>query len=94
MGGRPRHSGAAGDLVGRARAYLAAIPRPEIGHGSDAAVLYAACRLVRGFGLSSTDATTLLWEWAGNRVGWTYDWVARKVVHAERYGTEPIGALK
>jgi hypothetical protein len=82
------------DVVARARAYLAAIPRPEIGHGSDAATLYAACRLVRGFGLMATEAETLLWEWAGGRTGWTREWVARKVAHAERYGTEPIGALR
>ena len=41
-----------GDLVNRARKYLAAIPRPEIGHGSDTAVLSAACKLVRGFGIN------------------------------------------
>jgi len=80
--------------VARARAYLAAIPRPEIGHGSDAQTLYAACRLVRGFGLCAADAEDLLWEWAGGRAGWTREWVARKVAHAERYGTEPIGALR
>jgi hypothetical protein len=83
-----------GDLAQRARAYLTAIARPEIGSGSDAATLYAACRLVRGFGLSSAEAEDLLWEWAGGRAGWTRDWVAQKVAHAERYGTEPIGALR
>jgi hypothetical protein len=83
-----------GALIERARRYLAAVPRPEIGHGSDSATLYAACRLVRGFGLSVADTETLIWEWAGNRPGWTRDWVARKVAHAERYGSEPIGALR
>lgn len=83
-----------GDLVTRARAYLLAIPRPEIGHGSDNATLYAACRLVRGFGLCAADAEDLLWEWAGGRPGWTRDWITRKVAHAERYGTEPVGALR
>ncbi len=83
-----------GDLVTRARAYLSAVPRPEIGQGSDQATLYAACRLVRGFGLSAAEAEALLWEWAGGRAGWTREWVARKVAHAERYGTEPIGALR
>jgi hypothetical protein len=81
-------------LVDRARAYLSAIPRPEIGAGSDSATLYAACRLVRGFGLSASDAEALLWEWAGGRPGWTRAWIAAKVAHAERYGTEPIGALR
>lgn len=83
-----------GNLFARARAYLVTIPRPEIGQGSDAATLYAACRLVRGFGLCAVDAESLLWEWAGGRPGWTCEWVARKVAHAERYGTEPIGALR
>lgn len=83
-----------GELVERARRYLAAVPRPEIGHGSDNATLYAACRLVRGFSLSAVDAEALLWEWAGNRPGWTRDWIAAKVAHAERYGREPIGALR
>ena len=78
-----------GDLIDRARRYLCAIPRPEIGCGSDAATLTAACRLVRGFGLRSVDAEELVWEWAGGRPGWTRDWIARKVAHAERYGTSP-----
>jgi hypothetical protein len=84
----------AGDLVERARRYLAAVPRPEIGSGSDNATLCAACRLVRGFGLCAVDAELLLWEWAGGRAGWTREWVAQKVARAERYGTEPIGALR
>ena len=83
-----------GDVTDRARRYLASIPRPEIGQGSDAAMLYAACRLVRGFGLSASEAEGLLWEWAGNRAGWTPELVQRKVAHAERYGSEPIGALR
>ena len=82
---RPRP---AGDVLARARAYLAAIPRPEIGCGSDNATLYAACRLTRGFGLSPADAESVLWAWAGGRAGWTREWVARKVEHAEKYGSE------
>lgn len=84
----------AGDIVERARRYLSVMPRPEIGFGSDRATLYAACRLVRGFGLSAADSEQLLWEWAGGRPGWSRAWIAAKVAHAERYGTEPIGALK
>ena len=44
-----RHADHGASLV-RARAYLAATPRPEIGCGSDSATLSAACRLVRGSG--------------------------------------------
>lgn len=83
-----------GDVVERARRYLAAVPRPVIGQGSDRDMLYAACRLVRGYALSESDAIDLLWAWAGGRPGWTREWVARKVEHAARYGTEPIGALR
>ncbi len=81
-------------LVSRGRVYLSAIPVPEIGQGSDNAVLYAACRLVRGFGLDPADAELLLWDWAGGRPGWTREWIAQKVTNAEKHGTEPIGALR
>jgi hypothetical protein len=74
--------------------YLAAIPPPDIGAGSDNATFYAACRLVRGFSLSASAAESLLWEWAGNRPGWTRDWIAQKVSNAETFGDEPIGALR
>lgn len=83
-----------GVVIDRARSYLKAIPRPEIGAGSDAVTLYAACRLVRGFGLTEGEAIALLWQWAGGRPGWTFEWLAQKVRHAMRYGTEPIGALR
>lgn len=82
-----------GDLLARGRAYLAQIPRPEIGAGSDVATLYAAARVVRGFGLPEDQAVDLLWEWAGGRPHWTRAWVARKVQNALRYGSEPIGGL-
>jgi hypothetical protein len=83
-----------GDVTACARRYLAAIPLPQIGQGSDTAVFSAACLLVRGFALSESDATALLWEWAGNRPGFTPEWIATKVAHAARYGREPIGALR
>ena len=83
-----------GDVVERARRYLAACPLPEIGAGSDMAVLSAACRLVRGFGLFPSEAVSLLWEWTGGRPGFTHEWVERKVVNAVRYGTEPVGGLR
>lgn len=90
---RPRPSTTGSELVVRARAYLAAIPRPEIGAGSDTATFNAACRVLRGFNLSTAEAEELLWEWAGGRPGWTREWVAAKVAHADRYGREQIGGL-
>jgi Bifunctional DNA primase/polymerase, N-terminal len=83
-----------GNVIDRARRYLAAIPPPVIGYGSDNATLYAACRLVRGFGLTTSDAEALLLAWAGGRPGWTRAWIVAKVQHAEKYGSEPIGALR
>jgi hypothetical protein len=82
-----------GDVIERARRYLAAIPVPVIGCGSDVATLSAACRVRRGFDLSPADAEALLWEWCGNREGWTRDWVRGKVRAAEMYGSEPMGGL-
>lgn len=81
------------DALTRARAYLAVIPPPVIGAGSDAATFTAACRLVRGFNLQSTDAERLLWEWCGNRPGWTREWVNQKVTNADKHGAELRGAL-
>ena len=89
----PRFERPAATALKRAHAYLAAVPRPEIGCGSDMAVFTAACRLVRGFALSESDAEYLLWEWAGNRPGWTREWIALKVRSARDNGTELRGAL-
>ena len=83
-----------GDMVRRARAYLAAIPRPEIGAGSDEATLYAACRLVRGFELTDQEAIELIEQWAGHRPGWDREWLARKVENARKSGEEPVGGLR
>jgi hypothetical protein len=82
-----------GEPLARARAYLWAIPTPEIGAGSDTATFYPACRLVGRFGLSAVDAEALLSEWAGRRPGWTPEWITRKVANAQRYGREPVEAL-
>jgi Bifunctional DNA primase/polymerase, N-terminal len=81
-------------VVERARRYLAAIPPPVIGHGSDHATFVAAARLVRGFALPPEDAFTLLWQWCGNREGWTEEWVREKVVNAAAHGREAIGGMR
>jgi hypothetical protein len=82
------------DVLARARKYLDAIPRPEIGAGSDTATLYAACKILRGFRLSYAETEDLLWAWAGDRAGWTRAWVTEKVRNANRYGSETHGALR
>jgi hypothetical protein len=81
-----------GDLAARAQRYIGATPRPEIGCGSDAAVFRIACKLVHRFQLSEHDAISLIWDWAGNRDGWTLEWVVRKVRNAVRYGAEAVGS--
>ncbi len=91
---RPRSARPAGDVVDRARRYLKSIPKPELGNGSDRDTLYAAARLVRGFNLPDADAVSLLWEWAGDREGWTREWIERKVRNALEYCNEPIGGLR
>jgi hypothetical protein len=88
---RPRPTG---DVIDRARRYLAAIPAPIIGEGSDEATYKAACHLVRGFALTTSDTIELLWEWAGGRSGWDREWVAAKVTNALQHGKESIGGLR
>jgi len=78
----------------RARKYLATLPLPQIGQGSDTATFIAAGRLVRGFALSATDAEQLLWEWCGSREGWDRDWVRQKVANALKHGSEAVGGLR
>lgn len=94
-GAQPAHPNKwpAGTAPERFRRYLRRLPRPEIGCGSDAATLYAACRGVRGFALDAHVAVDLLDEWAGGRPGWDRQWLAQKVANAVRFGTEPIGGL-
>ncbi len=82
-----------GNVTERARRYLSRVPVPEIGCGSDAATLYAAARLVRGFALDEGTAIALLDERFGGRPGWDRRWLAQKVTNAARFGTEAIGGL-
>lgn len=89
---RPRiRATPSGDDLGRAKRYLARVPVPAIGQGSDDTVFRVSCRLVRTFGLNSSAAVDLLDAWAGGRPGWDRAWLESKVAHAERYGTEPVG---
>ena len=90
----PRRERPSGDIIERARRYLKAIPPPEIGEGSDTATLSAACRVVRGFDLNEADAAAVIFDWCGNRPGWSFAYVQRKCHNAARYGTEPMGALR
>lgn len=86
-------SGQGADAITRARAYVAKVPPPIIGQGSDADMFRVACRLVRGFGLTEDETFSVLWSWSGGRPGWTPEWVAVKVRNAVRFGTERVGGL-
>lgn len=89
---RPSGPRPTGDVADRARRYLAAIPRPVIGQGSDAATFSAAARLIRGFELDVETAVSLLVEWAP--ADFDVEWIRGKVECAARYATEPIGGLR
>lgn len=77
------------DRADRARRYLVRTPCPPVGAGSDQATFVAACRLVRGFGLSSSEALLVLSEWAPDFDAW---WLESKVSAAIRYGNEATGS--
>lgn len=88
---RPRITRPLSNLEERGRRYLAKIPRPVVGHGSDQATFIAACRLVRGLGISPDVTVELLHEWAPD---FTAPWLRRKVESALRFGSEVMGSLR
>ena len=82
------------DIVGRARAYLQAIPPAIEGQRGDAHTFRVCCRLVRGFALGEGQALLLLSEWNARCVPpWTDRELVEKLRHARQYGREPIGGL-
>jgi len=84
-----------GDVIRRARAYLAKIPPAIEGQGGDTHTLSTACKVVRGFALDEEEAVGLLLEWnAGCQPPWTEREIRQKVANALKYGTEPMGHLR
>jgi hypothetical protein len=84
-----------GRVVGRARAYLAALPSAVQGQGGDLQTLKAACRIVRGFDLSDSEALELLRDWnTGCVPPWSEADLVRKIRSARQYGREPVGGLR
>jgi hypothetical protein len=65
---RRNHSSAGGDVLSRARAYLATIPGAVAGERGHDRTFYAANRLVRGYALEPDAAYPLLAEWNGKCV--------------------------
>lgn len=83
-----------GDVVMRARAYLAKVPPAVTGQGGDAHTLSVACRILRGFGLPEDVAFDLLSEWnQHNQPPWSEEELHEKIQNALKYGTEPMGHL-
>ena len=72
-----------GDIITRARAYLAKVPTSISGQGGHNAAMRAACSLVIGFGLSESEALPLMREWnAGCQPPWQECDLVRKVSEA------------
>jgi hypothetical protein len=70
------------------------VPPAIAGQHGDVRTVRVCCCLVRGFKLSDHEALTLLTEWnARCEPPWTERDLLQKVVHARRYGREPIGGL-
>jgi hypothetical protein len=92
---RPFQSGS-GDaqVIERARRYLATMPPAITGQHGDAHTFRVCCRLVRGFALSDDEALRLLTHWnTWCEPPWSERELIDKLVHARRYGREPMGGL-
>lgn len=83
-----------GDVVGRVRAYLQALPAAIEGERGDAHTFRVCCRVARGFGLDDDEAIDALADWnARCEPPWSERELRAKLDHARRYGREPVGAL-
>lgn len=91
---RPQPTNAPGDVIDRARRYLAAIPPAVAGRHGDADTFRVCCRLVRGFALGDEDAMLVLNEWNVKcEPPWSEDELRAKLIGARRYGREPSAAF-
>src|SRR5439155_3071696 len=77
----------------RALAYARSIPPAIEGQNGDNATFRAACKVLRGFGLSADECFTVLDQEFNPRCQppWTPSDLQEKIRNAERYGQEPIG---
>lgn len=88
------HNTNGGEVVDRARRYLAAIPPAVAGRHGDADTFRVCCRLVRGFALDDDSALFVLREWNVRcEPPWSEDQLRAKLNGARRYGREPVGGL-
>ncbi|HEY0465104.1 MAG TPA: hypothetical protein VGC79_12880, partial [Polyangiaceae bacterium] len=82
------------DRVARAAAYAKRVPPAISGQGGHAHTFLMACRLVRGFLLSSHEAFLVMSAW--NRTckpPWSEKDLRRKIEEALAHGRMPMGAL-
>lgn len=88
-------SGDAGDVEGRAAAYLARCEPAIQGSGGDDCTFITCQRIVRGFALDEATAYRLLCAWnATCQPPWTERGLRRKIREAATRGTFPIGSLR
>jgi hypothetical protein len=83
------------DVVERARRYLARIEPAIAGQHGDLHTFRVCCRIVRGFGLNPQEALGILNDWnARCSPPWTERDLVDKIARAQKYGREPLGALR
>jgi putative DNA primase/helicase len=79
------------DARAQARRYLSAIPGAVQGQGGDQHTFNTACKIMRGFNLSESDAYELLCEWNTRCVPpWSEHELQTKIAGASRYGGEAL----
>lgn len=83
-----------GDVLQRARKYIARMPPAVAGQHGDETTFRVCCRLVRGFDLGDDDALNVMANWNGACVPpWSENDLRAKLAAARRYGREPVGGL-
>lgn len=83
----PRMGPVTGDVLERARRYVAAIPGAVSGAGGHSHTFLLAQKLVRGWGLDDRTALELLREWNAKCVPPWSDWeLRRKIAQAVKHG--------
>jgi hypothetical protein len=83
-----------GNVIDRARQYVAAIPPAISGQHGDVHTFRVCCRVVRGFALGDDEALAVLRDWNSRcEPPWSDRELVEKLSRARRYGREPIGCL-
>lgn len=84
----------AGNVIDRARQYVAAIPPAISGQHGDVHTFRICCRVARGFALDDHEALAVLQDWNSRCLPpWSERELNDKLSRARRYGREPIGCL-